>query len=1030
MNFPLCLRSSLLLLGSLCVTGHAWGSDVGHSGNTAALRPISSEQVTVPGPLRSFLRMSGVSQKVQPEDVLPLLAREVFALGFERGRQTEFLSLLQRYVRQAREMAALAGPDGKVHITNCEDAKPLLRVLGYRTRQDCGHRGTSLLTADADRAFLTIDSGFPLVELEETLQGGSPFVHDMQGTKLPVIFTEKDWAATDPSHDKSDLIDVLLHSQEVAVLYWALSRMDAETAATLQQHPGLTKLLPYGSLLNFYGAHISIRGGHVLVPGGVKAEPVWKELVGADPAASGEFVSSLLSKDKGWLLAYFDALSRTAQAQQAHFAEGTRLKRCYEAFRVAESSGDASKRAFRPAPGLLLLLTRLQWDANGEVIVPGGIDTWKDIFRQKNAAGLVKKWSKGGKRLSNNEQLLEAMFSFARVETDGGPLQAYLFLNELDSQRPANQRLAPATVRALAAKYAQYSDQYLIFSEFPELSDASITHFLGVVESLDKVQNMVLRGNAMGIFQANVGLWQILARQGQIPADKLNESWEQVITPFAKIQSATDAFDAGVGSLSDLLRTASGRPSSTQDDIISMMAGPAQSSPDGQRMHQELAKRVRLVLDGQRLVSLDTLIALGDGLKEMAKGAPAREGLLGLAGELREFEMPRPIFTKSERTEWATGIYNNRHTDLEMKTDLAPIIKSATHTKGQMDEARGQLAPFLRDVLVGLNYAYYEPPGAQIMHHNPLFVRSHDFAGETVVGVEHVWQAPQMFGEGAPAGGGAHLIGSLADLPYVLARVEQDFIAPENVQALIWRELVPGLLTNSILPRWWTVSQNEVHAVALYQRAGEELLAASSDNEELRGKVLAILADRMSPQKLGLVEQAVRAKQQADILPQMTPADTFYLTAEFRLRFPSDKDSWGKAGHELDDLQRQFPTELEWERLSQHFGVPHPMLAQSYARQLLNVRPFPAMSGFSSRLLAESWDSSNLYWARLADEMGYSPVTMNRIVPQLTHRMVEKIFASDLEDWPAVLRAMRETGDEVRDGKMASLAINDGASRP
>ena len=77
---------------------------------------------------------------------------------------------------------------------------------------------------------------------------------------------------------------------------------------------------------------------------------------------------------------------------------------------------------------------------------------------------------------------------------------------------------------------------------------------------------------------------------------------------------------------------------------------------------------------------------------------------------------------------------------------------------------------------------------------NPLFVRSHDFSGDTVAGVEQVWQASQLFGEGSPAGGGAHLVGSLADLPYVLAEVEQDFIAPENVQALIWRELVPGSL--------------------------------------------------------------------------------------------------------------------------------------------------------------------------------------------------------------------------------------------
>ena len=129
----------------------------------------------------------------------------------------------------------------------------------------------------------------------------------------------------------------------------------------------------------------------------------------------------------------------------------------------------------------------------------------------------------------------------------------------------------------------------------------------------------------------------------------------------------------------------------------------------------------------------------------------------------------------------------------------------------------------------------------------------------------------------------------------------------------------------------------------------------------------------------------------------------------------------GAAGQELESLCQRDPAEVGWERLSQDFGVPHPILAQSYARELLNLKPFPAFEGYSSRLLAESWDSSNLYWARLADEKGYSPVMLNRLVPELTHRMVEKIFATDFEDWLAMLRAMRETGEDFRQGKLASL---------
>jgi hypothetical protein len=108
-------------------------------------------------------------------------------------------------------------------------------------------------------------------------------------------------------------------------------------------------------------------------------------------------------------------------------------------------------------------------------------------------------------------------------------------------------------------------------------------------------------------------------------------------------------------------------------------------------------------------------------------------------------------------------------------------------------------------------------------------------------------------------------------------------------------------------------------------------------------------------------------------------------------------------------------------RISEDFGVPHPALAQSYGRELMNIKPIPTFLYYSSRLMAESWDSGNLYWGRLADEMGYSPVKLNVLVPQLTRRMVEQTFASHLEDWSAVLRAMRETGEEFRQGKIAGL---------
>jgi len=1030
MKVPLRLS---VLLATLCFCVLCFGQEpASPTDSTTSVANPTATDVTIPGPLRSFLRMAGISQKASTDEVFSLLTRNIFSQGYEgsptKGRQTEFLTLLIRYVQQARELAALAGPDQVIRLSKCSEAKPLLKVIGYRVRQDCGRPSTSLVTSDPERAFLTIDSGFPLPDLEETLQGeGKHFEYAFPSSQVPILFTQHDWMAASPeAPDARDLLDKMLHDPMLARLYWAVDRTDAETRAGLLRSPGLNKLLPYCSVLDFYGNDLVIRSGHVIVPGGTKADPAWNDLAGASPDSSGDFLVHLLSKDRGWLAAYFDAISRVDHTRQAYFTEPHRLRHFYEALRGQDLGSDAARPVFRPAPGLLLLLTRLQWQPDGQPYLPGNVDTWKQIFRQHSDSKLIREWSRRTNRWNNPTQVVEGLFAVSRVETDSGPLQIYLTLSELDSKRATH--LSPQTVLLLAGKYAQFSNQYLTFSEFPGLSESSILEFVNAAEAVNKLPNHTLRGNAMGIFQASVGLWQILARQGEIPEADLNPSWQSVVKPFVTARSESQLFDAGRHSVHELLLVSTGKEEGSQDDLIDVLAGPTQSTPAAEQVHEQIANDIRSVMESQRLVSLDTILGLGDGLAEMAKTKSSGDPLIPLAHELSEFEMPRPIFTGSERTQWAAGIYNNRHTELQMHTDLTKVIKSPGSPE-QLEQARGQIAPFLRDTLVGLNYAYYQPPGAQILHSNPLFVRSHDFSGDTVAGVEQVWQAPLLFGEGSPAGGGAHLVGSLADLPYVLAGAEQDFLSPENVQALIWRELVPGLMVDATLPRWWGVSPHELHAVALYQRAGEELLQLSQNNQELHRKVFDILSDRMRPQSLDDVERDLRETKKSQPFPHITPADTFYLTAEFRRLYPDDNSSWGSTGHELDELTRKYPDELSWTRISRDFGVPHPILAQTYSRELISEKPFPAFEGYSSRLLAETWDSSNLYWARLADEMGDPPVMLNRLVPLLTRSMVEKIFATDFEDWPAILRAMRETGEDFRQKKFAQQALTNTAAR-
>lgn len=991
-----------------------------------AIPSAQTAMVTIPGPLRSFLRMAGVSQEASPQEVLPLIARNASLLGYEGPSETEYLVLLRRYVQFARDLRKLADAQDTIHVDSCGDADKLIAILGYQFAGNCGAKDAYLVTADARRAFLTVDSAFPLTRLEESMQNRTPFIYAFPATKVPALFRERDWVAASAWRHKGEttLLDVLLHDRELDRMYWALSKEDEETLAALHRSGGLRSLMPIAAALEFYGSQISVRSGRVQVPGGPRADGAWEQLVGASPRSPGEFVVRLCERDDGWLAAFFDALSRVSREQQQHLTEEPRLRLLYDVYRRAGKGHSAMYGVFPLNGDLVILFEGVRWQPDGSPYTPGSLGVWKEILNQDSAPKLIRDWVRTTRRWDSPEQLLMTLVASSHFGSESGPLRLYLTLSAVDRGRAPQDRLADGTVRLMAAKFARYHTWYLVFSEFGALNDTSVTQFVQAADAVTALAAPALRSNALGALQANIGLWEILARQQEIPETVMNTSWQGVVQPFIGVSSAVQLFDATRSSLQSMLKVAGGNPNLSEDQIVELLAGPAQQSDAGRSAHEEIAHRMQTVLNDQRLVSLDTLFALYDGLDQLAHGAAVKDQLIPLAGELREFEMPRAIFTAGEKAAWAPEIYASRHSELQVRTDLTRVIRSA-NSPAKLEAARADLTPFLRDTLVGLNYAYYEPPGAQILHNNPLFVRSHDFGTGSILGYNEVWDPPTLVGIGTTAGGGAYLIGSLADLPYALASAEDDFIAPEHAGALMWEGAARALLVDAVQPRWWSISPAELHAAALYQRMGEELLLAAPGNVELRGRIGDILADVMAPRRLEATERALAdSADTAALMPRIIPAEKFYLAAQYRRLYPADAPASGPAGRELDGLARSDPADVSPERLSEDFGVPHPTLEQTNACAILNVKPLPAYSGEAYALMGESWQSSNLYWARLADEMGYSPASLNLLIPELSRRMIAKIFATDPDDWPAILRAMEQTGDEFRQGGIHIATIS------
>ena len=601
----LCLCVSLLF-PSACGAQHA--ERVSAQGAENAGRTVG-----IPGPLRSFLRIAAISPEAPRDEIMPLLSYSIFQHGYVRNAPTEYLLILERYVAQARELQGWAGRREAIHVGRCEEAAGLLQILGYRMRGSCG-ANASLETADPARAFVTVDSGFPLTDLEDALQRGVPFTYAYPSSRVPILFHDEDWTALRTTSQLSVAggLDALIQNPAGARLYFALSRMDVETARYLQRSIGLAGLLPYVSALDFYGGQLRIRDGRVAVPGGSTTEANWRSLVGADPGSPSKFVLRLLSKDDGWLGAYFDVLSRLHKSEVSHLTRTELLLGNYRVFRDADLKRSAVTGVTRSGVQLLALDTSLMWEANGDPHIPGGLGVWRQILseEQRKEAG---PWAKRARSFDRPMQLLEAMTAFTRYNTETGPLQLYLTVCEMDRRRAADNPLSPDTVATMAANFASLRDWYPVFSEFPGLDDHSIEKFIEGAQAVAALRGVDLRANAVGAFQANLGLWQILARQGEIIPAKQNASWQEVIAPFLQVSSSTQLFDGIRSSFRTLLAASGAAPNSPPSALLENLAGPAQGTAEGQRVHDELVSRMRIVLEDQRLVSLDTLFALSDG---------------------------------------------------------------------------------------------------------------------------------------------------------------------------------------------------------------------------------------------------------------------------------------------------------------------------------------------------------------------------------------------------------------------------------
>lgn len=967
---------------------------------------------TIPGPLPAFARMAALSPDLSPEELLPALARNVATNGYEASgnaalQQTEYLRLVFRYLSQARELQALASHDHKIVIPTCdsEETGNLLKALGYRMRGSCG--GDLVLeTVNATKAFLTVDSGFPISELEADLRANHRFELPYAPTQISVLYTPAYWLSALGRSNQTEFIDAFLSDPSLCRLYLGLSHLDHATAEALRKQAPAARLKLYANVLDFYGSMFQIKNGAAVVPGSPKA---WASTIGASPSNPGQFFEKLISTDDGWAASYFDALSRIDGPTAAYLTQPDRMRRFYDALRGKVTTPGPARPVFRSSTELMLLTTSLRIDSNGQPHVPGDIEVWRTLFIKHPHGKYDGKLTRSAASWRSNDDLLESLFALSRKTVENEPLKIFLALNDIDRNRarPVSPRLAAR----LVSSYRTYGAQYSLLADAPGLSEASVNRYLDTCADMSSIRDTLLKADTVGSFQALVELWHVAAIRNDLSLNVQDASFTKLIAPFGHVRQEGELFDADHSALDALLSSLhlQTERTSRQDQLLEYLVGKLHST--GSSAPFSPAENFLRVFDTQRLISLDNLFALGD-----RKGNLDPKVLKNINTQIEritEAEGARSSLSSEERNSFAVGYWSARHMDQERKFNLDKILKG-----GDKRDIREALAPFLRDSLVGLLYSYYAPAGAQLLLTNPQFVRSHDFIGPENSAA--TWRLTEVAGSGWPASAGGRLTGSLASLPYAVAEAEQNFLTPRREQALIWADLVPQMIADVTIPRWRDIKPIQVRWVSLHIQRGRNLLAAAALDPTVEGPVLNSYGRFTTPAKVEWLREHLVAGHFSQTILEI-PTSVLYSLAED----PSLQNiSPDVASEQIKTLAGENALELSAAVIGRSFGTPKPTLTHSYQPGLLHLRTFPALMGYSSRLLAESWESNNLYYAALADEMGIPMAQLDGYVPEWNRSTIENIFATHLEDWPALLRSLHTTANNVRQRNNQAAVAN------
>jgi len=1000
------------------------------AGLAVSIAKESPRDALIPGGRAAVLRLIGIKDSTKPEDYFLELARHLSSAINAKSASAELKERIDGHFRMVHQLELYGTRDGdrvRVHLSfrdrnQRRDTEGALAALGWKIDSSGGRlkiepaERTSAAKRQETAAALALDE----IAMQEALQSGRDFDLTIVDEKVPILFGAPSWVQAFPASEESagGLTSVFAANPLLADLYIGLANLDDATAEGLVRDFGLRVLAEkHAALLYGCAGAIVVQHGRVALPGGEAAAPVWLRLVGANAAAPKQFLSNLLGKDDGKLLAFYALLMQLDLPRQKFFtASETRTERFYELFKDTLDLKVSAVLRFRYL-AFADFMRQIPLDNQGHVIFPGSPQVWMVAKGQSASVSRSTSLIRQASRIAAPDVEDQILLRLAKTEYTSGlenvsELSNFLAVQRVDAHR--TRPLDEAAAILLAQHYASHRQAWPYLVLCGDLDAEDYASFFRMSEYLFSFDSLV-RNEAMGELNALLKILSLLRDSGRIDPKSTVELFRTICARFQKADESAGFAAAALDMLRDLIAAAHGEGDADEAvrDALLEHGAPVSFSFNGAdyavSRPEAQAHAFQEVLALQKVPALAVLLEIYRSATDLsaAKGSPAELAARVIAAvkRLPDVEIPEMPELRGSAKEL---LHSLRLTQIrKVCEDLQKAASQKPPDGKKLASVARQLMaalnPQVRLALTGIIYAYYLSPHDLLISDDPLFLRRHQFVGSaSSFNVRSVWVDSSL----QPAGKtGSFFFGGFAGFAALGGAASMSTTRQIDTTVKPVGAAIIGTLHET---NWSNIREPELHAAALKMRAGREWVVFAAVSPEMFSALSEETSGLLSPGRRAELLRAVSEHRWSTAWQVLTLSDLFFLGDAYLHRFDKDPVSSPVLAGLRSAVGKSRPEQERW------LGADSQALSVCSHPHLMRLAPYEYYETFVvPEMLAARTNEFKLYLAEFIDRRGLPAEVLGAVAEPLVIQLLRGLRLTVSADWRSVLAAFSEIDDRI-----------------